>query len=343
MKYSEVLIYYFTGTGNSENVANWFCKKAEESGIECNIINIAEADRQNIKPPDNNTLIVFTSPIHGFNYPPVMLNFIRRFPGGKNNIALMNTRAGMKIGKWVTPGLTGIAFYLSALILKVKGYSIVGFKPVDLPSNWISLHPGLNDNTVKYLHEVNKKRVTDFAEKILAGKKHFRCLWEIVQDIAISPIALGYYLIGRFMLAKTYFASANCNGCDICLKKCPVQAIIKVNDRPFWTLNCESCMRCMSNCPEKAIETAHGFFTLTLLLFYNVILMLVYSYLDVSTLLFNNGLLVFIFRGAFMIFIFTLSYRMFHFLLRFRFFERFFVYTSLTKYKFWGRRYKALK
>jgi hypothetical protein len=54
--------------------------------------------------------------------PAIMLKFIRRFPKWKNKVVLMNTRAGMLIGKFITPGLTGIAFYLSALILFLKGF-----------------------------------------------------------------------------------------------------------------------------------------------------------------------------------------------------------------------------
>jgi hypothetical protein len=36
-------------------------------------------------------------------------------------------------------------------------------------------------------------------------------------------------------------------------------------------------------------------------------------------------------------------YRLVHLLLRIKVLERLTVYTSLTKYKWWGRRYKALK
>ena len=127
-----------------------------------------------------------------------------------------------------------------------------------MPSNWISIHPGLNDRTVKYLHKKNKERVGVFAQKIIQGKSYFKALLE-VYDLLLAPIALGYFVAGRFFLAKTFYASRDCNNCDLCIKSCPVRAIIKVDNRPFWTFNCESCMKCMSSCPEKAIETGHGF------------------------------------------------------------------------------------
>ena len=85
----------------------------------------------------------------------------------------MNTRAGMKIGRFVTPGLTGIAFMLSSLILKKKGYRIVGQIPFDMPSNWISIHPALNENTVNFIHEENYKRATKHFNRLFSGESDF--------------------------------------------------------------------------------------------------------------------------------------------------------------------------
>ena len=151
--FKKIIIYYFSGTGNSRNVAKWMVAVLQEYQVECTPVNIAQIDRKGLTAPEPESLIIFLSPIHGFNYPPIMLNFITHFPRGKNKVVLMNTRAGMLIGKFITPGLTGIAFYLSALILLLKGFSIKAILAVDMPSNWISVHPGLNDRTVKFLHE----------------------------------------------------------------------------------------------------------------------------------------------------------------------------------------------
>jgi len=340
--YQHIAIYYFSGTGNSGNVARWFSEVAAKRGIDCTITNIANTNRTSIASPPPHALLVFVSPIHGFNYPPVMLHFISRFPKANNRLLLMNTRAGMLIGKYNLPGLTGIAFYLSAIILKIKGYSLTGMVPVDLPSNWISVHPGLNQRTIKYLHEKNKEKVTACAEKVISGKNDFRALHEMVQDLLVSPISLGYFFVGRFLFSKTFYASKDCNNCDICVKGCPVKAIIKVDKRPYWTFNCESCMKCMGNCPQKAIETAHGFIILYLI-YSSVLTGFFLNYFDVFFPKMDTGIVKWILETLLFLFFLGLFYRLIHYLMRFRIFERIMVYTSLTKYKFWGRRYKALK
>jgi ferredoxin/flavodoxin len=336
-------VYYFSGTGNSENVAKWLSDIAKENGMEATLINIARTDRLSISSLDPEALVAFVSPIHGFNYPPVMLHFITRFPNGRNNVLLMNTRAGMLIGKWITPGLTGIAFYFSALILKMKGYSIKAMFPVDLPSNWISVHPGLNERTVKYLHERNQEKVYRFARNVFAGGSDFRGLYEIIQDALVAPISLGYYFMGRFLFAKTYFASADCDNCGLCIKSCPVKAIKKVDNRPFWTFNCESCMHCMSNCPKRAIETGHGYILVFSLLFSLLLSGLFYKYFAELFFDIKNTFTGFVISSALFLAMLAVWYRAIHFAMRLRFVERLIVYTSFTKYKFWGRRYRALK
>lgn len=340
--YTKIAIYYFSGTGNARNVAKWVASVSQEYNVECQQVNIAQIDRKAMTAPEPNTLLVFLSPIHGFNYPPIMLNFIMHFPKGKNKVVLMNTRAGMLIGNFITPGLTGIAFYLSAMALLLKGFSIKAILAVDMPSNWISVHPGLNDQTVRFLHVKNKERVEKFAHKIMQGKSHFKHLRE-VHDILFAPIALGYFLVGRFFIAKTYFASTDCDNCDLCINACPVKAIVKVDNRPFWTFNCESCMRCMSNCPKKAIETGHGYITAFVHVFLTVFLVLFYKYFEAWFFPIESAMMKFVLESVLLIALLSIWYRLVHWLLPFKLIERLTVYTSLTKYKWWGRRYKALK
>ncbi len=334
-------IFCFSGTGNSKNVAQWIKKNAEEQNCR---VNLAELPLKNdeISPFHPDETIILTSPVHGFNYPPLVIGFLLRFPKGKNNVILMNTRAGMKIGRWITPGLSGITFYFAAFVLMLKGYSIKGMVPVDMPSNWIFVHPGLNSNTINYLHEQNHKRVIATTNRLLSGKTCFIALREIVQDLLIAPIAVAYYFIGRFIIAKTYYTSSKCNDCGLCITMCPAKAIKRINQRPFWTMKCESCMRCMSNCPQKSIETAHGFIAIIIFAYSAVITKLLYPILK-TTLLFTSPIINMIFESLIFLILIALGYRIFHLLLKFKSFERLMLLTSLTWYRFWGKRYKAIK
>ncbi len=244
----------------------------------------------------------------------------------------------MKIGSFVTPGLTGIAFILSSLLLKRKGYKIVGQIPFDMPSNWISIHPALRENAVKFIHQKNYYRAEKHAEKIFSGKNDFLAFRDLIQDILIAPVSLGYYLVGRFAFAKTFYASNKCDNCDICIKQCPVKAIEKINNRPYWTFNCESCMKCMNSCPKRAIETAHGLFIITIFLISTLSSLILTPLLPEN--FFNDSIRFIIVNSVFMVFLWIL-YKAQHLLIGRKFIAKMISLTSLTYYRFWGR-YKSI-
>jgi ferredoxin len=342
MAYSSVKIWYFSGTGNARFAANHICDTAKGLGYAASSHNIININIDN-SILDKDSLLGFCYPTHGFNAPPVVLKFLITLPKANSRVFLLNTRAGMKLSKIHTAGLGGIALWLPMLILLLKGYKPVGFRPLDMPSNWISLHPGLKAKVVKSIQEHCAKTLESFTKRILNGKPVLNGLLWLPLDLAVAPIALLYYLFGRFALAKTFFASYRCNGCGACTRQCPVKAIVEKDGRPYWTFSCESCMKCMNTCSQRAIEIHHGFtfllwwaaFSLLPSLFwgllfrFDVISPEIYS--NYYTLLHNAGLILI----GFVVIIF--GYKLLHWLLRYRFLNRIITYTSLTHYRFWRR------
>lgn len=346
--YSEVLLYYFSGTGNARNVTEWIAADFRCRNIPVTVFRIESGTKPDIENDRKKRLIGIISPTHGFNIPPNVIKFVFSFPKIRNaDIFIANTRAGLKLSKIFLPGLSGIAQFLPALVFLFKGFRIVGMQPVDLPSNWISLHPGLRKKVVDSMHSRIEKKIKAFSEKLFKGKKTFKAFYSLPFDLAITPISIGYYLVGRFMLAKTFISTSKCTSCRLCEKQCPVKAIIFRNGRPYWTYDCESCMRCMNNCPARAIETPHGFVTIVWIFLFTIPPYL-YSWLlkkyGICTcslkfyhnLMYNIAEIVFIF--IFVWFTYYLTFK----LMRFRVTDLIIKYSSFTSYKFW-RRYKAPK
>lgn len=344
--YNNLVIFYFSGTGNARITANWVADEARKGGLSVQVINIDHLKNIPIPSFPEKTLIGFCAPTHGFNFPPIMLRFLWRFPKQKGtDVFIINTRAGMKISKFFLPGLGGVAQYLAALVLWFKGCKIKGMQPMDLPSNWISLHPGLCQKVVDSIFKRCEGISRKFINKLLDGKRVYKALWSLPFDIVVSPIAILYFLIGRFVIAKTFVASNQCTQCGLCVKQCPVDAIKMIENRPYWTFSCESCMRCMNNCPERAIETSHSF---TLAIWW-LILWIIAPWLILKIYglqLFNfdeassfGGFLEDILNWFIGLAVIWVGYRLMHYLMRFKWFDNLVAYTSFTKYKFW-RRYK---
>jgi len=342
LPYPSLILFYFSGTGNARFAAQKIATLARDKQVEATVYNIAEVKRDYPEIPED-ALIGFCYPTHGFNAAPSLLNFVFRFPKGKNRVFLLNTRAGLKAGRVHIAGIGGLALWLPALFLLFKGYKPTGFRPLDLPSNWILLHPGLTKKAVRFIANRCEHTLEKFTDRILSGKPVLNGLLWLPLDIAVSPISFGYYFLGRYALGKTLFASYDCNNCRLCISNCPVQAIREVDDRPYWTFKCESCMRCINNCPRRAIETAHGFSFFIWWLAFSVVPMAVLKALvkyGIITTAFLNEYIDLLFNGT--VFLTALivifwGYEILHYFLRFRWINKIITFTSFTHFRFWNR------
>ena len=78
---NNLIIYFFSGTGNAKTAAYWIADNAQNEGIKKEVIRIDKDTPIPDNPFEENTLVGFCFPTHGFNTPPIVIDFIRRFPG----------------------------------------------------------------------------------------------------------------------------------------------------------------------------------------------------------------------------------------------------------------------
>ena len=89
---------------------------------------------------DENSLLGFCYPTHGFNAPPIVLRFLWQFPrtNKKTKIFLLNTRAGMKMSKLFTPGFNTSCYNSSVKRLPHCWLSTAGYAfELDIHTPWI--------------------------------------------------------------------------------------------------------------------------------------------------------------------------------------------------------------
>ncbi|MCD4770232.1 MAG: EFR1 family ferrodoxin [Bacteroidales bacterium] len=251
-------LYFLTGTGNSYWSAITLRDLAESEGVTTNVIPVDVLKKKDIILNRSDDLYGFLYPTHGFSLPWHMLKFMLKFPAGKGRIFFVNNRAGMKLSKLYTPGISGIAVLVPMLIFLIKGYKIAGTMPLDTPSNWISIHPGLRPRIVNSIFDRRVRDVGNLWNRLAHHKRVYPAkFWILLPvDIFVSPVSFGYMLYGRFLLGRTYIADYKCDGCGLCAAYCPVSAIKMVNNRPYWTYRCESCMRCSNICPKSSINSS---------------------------------------------------------------------------------------
>lgn len=339
-------LFYFSGTGNARNAAHWIASAWRAAGREADVRDLAAVDRRAIHVGADD-VVGIASPTHGFNFPPITLSFLRAFPRApaRNRAFVANTRGGVRLLGVCLPGLSGVAQLLAALILLLKGYRVVGMRPIDLPSSWISLHPGLREANIRVIYSRCEAITRRFAARLLDGRRDLRALWDLPQDLLLAPVSVGYYLVGRFFFAKSFVSSRDCDACGACVRQCPTGALRLVDGRPFWSWRCESCMRCMNLCPRRAIETAHGFVAVAVVVLYAGARAVVAPVSEAVARFASpagsaSTAVRVVLENAVALAGLLVAYRLLHRALRLRFVERLVVRTSLTHLAFW-RRYRS--
>jgi len=339
-EYKQAVLYFTTGTGNSFRAAKWLEQFAQELGAAVKLIRAEQADPREEINDNPETIIGLVMPTHAFTAPWHIIKFALRMPAAKSAAAfVLSTRAGLRAGKVFTPGINGTGNFIIAAILAAKGYKVRGIMSLDMPSNWITVHPSLSPKSVSGIEERGIRKTEWFANQIFSGKKVWLTrnnIYEAILGLLLLPVSLLYLIIGRFFLAKLFFANNNCTSCGVCEKNCPLGAVKlwgKKKPWPYWSYDCESCMRCMNFCPEKAIEAGHSWavilYYLTSVPAFKFILA---QLVKISPAMptpkgFWTGFL------SFLVFFYPaliLSYLVFHLLTRIPAINAFFTYTTFT-------------
>jgi Pyruvate/2-oxoacid:ferredoxin oxidoreductase delta subunit len=210
----------------------------------------------------------------------------------------------------------------------------------------INIHWGMNFDNIEAVLIRAKKKLNPVMEPLLKGRNAFPLLnnlWEMTWSVLlfwlIPLFPVLYLLIGKLYMAKLMFADNRCNGCGVCARYCPNQAIsmkqIGSKTHPFWTYHCEACMRCMAFCKKEAIIAGHSW---GVILYYITSIPLFTFFLHKANLFnsiiqgIDNYLMKQLVEIIYIIPALIISYWIFWLLVRLPFINTLFAYTSFTRY-----------
>ncbi|WP_105619028.1 EFR1 family ferrodoxin [Vallitalea okinawensis] len=238
-----VVVYYFSGTGNTEIVANMLKKAFEESEVTLTLIRIEDIIKNNLDVELKHfDSVGIGCPIIGYGAPNIVYKFINMLPKERKKVFIFRTAGG------VGP----INYNASKRIMSKlhrKGYEVFYERVFSISSNWVIR---FDNQVIKQLYEATDKKVRIMCNELIHEKNRIlktgislRILMELVMHICPWIIRL---------VGKDFVVNNSCSHCGLCINNCPSKNIYKSRDRIRFKLSCNSCMRCVYSCPQSAIN-----------------------------------------------------------------------------------------
>lgn len=236
-------IFYFSGTGNTEAVANLISEEFRQKGASVETVKIE--DVVGGKAPGETArydMVGIGYPIHALNAPKIVYRFIRKLPAANR----MNTFIFKSPGD---PFLWGGATTMIRDRLKRKGYDVTYERIFVMPSNVAIRY---DDALIKQLYNATARKARVMAGEVLSDVRKFQrnsLPLRLLTRAFSSAESLGCCFFGRSLRA-----SKACARCGTCAKNCPTGNISMTERKVKFGWRCVFCMRCMYACPKKAIS-----------------------------------------------------------------------------------------
>ena len=243
--FDKICIYYFSGTGNTEIVAELFKDEFTKTNKSTDLVKIEDILNNKKKLDiDKYNLIGIAHPVYSFGAPGIIYKFIKILPKNNKRVFLFKTA-----GDFIF--LNNAASKNAIKKIKKKGFDVFHESLICMPSNWLIEY---TEEVSKQLYNTAKIKVKNIVCEILDSKKRIIkaniFLRLLTFFVNILEDKCGAKMFGRFLAINK-----NCIDCGKCIKNCPTENIYKKDDRIKFKWKCIFCMRCVYACPGNAIKS----------------------------------------------------------------------------------------
>lgn len=234
-----VAIIYFSGTGNTEKVANLYLDEFEKHGIKCDLFSLPIKTAVDFSAYD---LLGVGYPVHAFNTPEIVLSFIKAIQKTPLKSAFIFKTSGEPLK------LNDVSSLKLIKLLSKKGYSVMQEHHYIMPYDIIFRHSDYMADkmwkTAVALVRINCKEILDGTPN---RKKKFFLGGTFAFLMSIEHP--GARLNGRF-----YKVKSSCIKCGKCIKNCPTENITEQDGKIVFGKKCIMCTRCAFFCPTDSIK-----------------------------------------------------------------------------------------
>ena len=248
----KMMLFYFSGTGNTWWVSERIAAALKEKGIETSAHSIEQvsAAQARIFLADAD-MVGFGFPIYGSDVPRIFLRFLK---------ALLEQTQGKDTFGYVTQlGWSGDGFNFLRGLVESKGYRLRWAAEFNMPNNIaIPFFPfPYSADYDRFTPQLQKceQKIRQVCQKIVTGQN-----WREHSDIfsrASAWIQRGPFRWMHDWGGKLWSVDTEaCTSCERCARICPVGNIRMADGFPVHGDDCVLCLRCFNYCPTLAIHYA---------------------------------------------------------------------------------------
>jgi ferredoxin/flavodoxin len=233
------IIFYFTGTGNSLQVARDIANIIGDTKVAA----IARAVKENSFDLAAYERIGFVFPVYNASMPTMVSRFIKKLQLNHSRYifgaAVFGRSRGMALSQ------------LSQFITECGGTLSAGFG-VWMPASYIVAYTALPGAVQRVILKREKKKIFVISAAIKEKKSQH------VRHGIAQPRLMAEYIsnamAGFGNMALNFHITERCTGCGVCERICPANNIKMAGSHPNWSTVCEQCVACIQWCPARAIE-----------------------------------------------------------------------------------------
>ncbi len=231
------MIFYFSGTGNSQFIAKQISQEQQEELI---AISMACKNKQFEYDLKQNEKVIFVFPIYHCTVPSIVIDFIDKltFKNQLPSYLTVIVTYGQRVGN------------TNKFILKKfesKNWQMHSFYTIKMPDNrWRKPKKEVDIRLI-----IAKEKVMTVNKNLLQRKQEYEDVKK--NNPSLMPVITYFITQSYDRNVKTFFANEDCISCKICEKVCPINCIT-VDRKPKWTKKCTKCLACLNYCPKSAIQ-----------------------------------------------------------------------------------------
>jgi ferredoxin/flavodoxin len=245
-KKDSTLLFLFSGTGNSLNVAIRLQEKIENCEI-LSIPRVFEENRLNYEA----ARIGFIFPVFFTDAPNIVKEFLKNINISGNPYLFAIATCGGEVGKTFRT--------INKLFDKQNRKLHFEFSLV-LPSNFIILTDKTNtQEEIDKIIKDSEVRINEIIEKITNRENEKFTPTKVSFSNKFTNWMGKLFLFQIFSDRGFKIDDEKCIRCGTCVSVCPMNNI-KIVNKVTWNHNCELCLACIHWCPKNAIEhfKTHG-------------------------------------------------------------------------------------